>query len=285
MEVSANDTVVRHGDQLRRHFDARAVQLRRPDQRLQLPELCQQRTGLGRHVLPSLIPEPQPVCAPGRRISVHRRRRLGHRRCRRRLHRPGDHRGRATPRPDGGDGPHQHDITSATSQFFINYVDNTFLDPTAADNGYAVFVAKVIQGWDVVQTIEALQSLDLTADPAFAGPQAGNMGEVPLGSSYNSSVGVHQADLVSLISAEVIKPASVPGFFSQKVDFPEGFRSGTSVENAFNPVQPQRLQRRLPVILSTYSEAGPARHRDLQRLDHSQHLPFDRPLRLFPCRG
>ncbi len=128
------------------------------------------------------------------------------------------------------------DITSATSQFFINYVDNTFLDPTSAADGYAVF-AKVIQGWDVVQTIEALQSLDLTTDAAFAGPQSGNFGEVPVGSTYNSSVGVRQADLVALISAEVIKPASVPGFFSQKVVFPEGFRSDTSVENLslFNP--------------------------------------------------
>ncbi len=76
------------------------------------------------------------------------------------------------------------DITSATSQFFINYVDNTFLDQTAADNGYAVF-AKVIQGWDVVLNIEALQSVDLTGSAAFAGPEASNFGEaVPVGSSF-----------------------------------------------------------------------------------------------------
>ena len=44
---------------------------------------------------------------------------------------------------------------SATSQFFINLVDNTFLDFTAKTQqgwGYAVF-AKVVNGMDVVETI------------------------------------------------------------------------------------------------------------------------------------
>jgi peptidyl-prolyl cis-trans isomerase A (cyclophilin A) len=48
------------------------------------------------------------------------------------------------------------DPNSATSQFFINLVDNTFLDYQSATNpGYAVF-GKVIQGMDVVDAIAAL---------------------------------------------------------------------------------------------------------------------------------
>lgn len=44
---------------------------------------------------------------------------------------------------------------SATSEFFINVVDNTFLDyKNAANPGYAVF-GKVVQGMDVVDTIVA----------------------------------------------------------------------------------------------------------------------------------
>ena len=42
---------------------------------------------------------------------------------------------------------------SATSQFFINTADNTFLDYGFRDEGYAVF-GKVIKGMDVVDKIE-----------------------------------------------------------------------------------------------------------------------------------
>ncbi len=46
---------------------------------------------------------------------------------------------------------------SATSQFFINTVDNTFLDPGGSSdpNGYAVF-GKVVDGMDVVDQIQAV---------------------------------------------------------------------------------------------------------------------------------
>jgi len=44
------------------------------------------------------------------------------------------------------------DIHSATSQFFINLTDNTFLDHGARDFGYAVF-ASVVDGMDVVEAI------------------------------------------------------------------------------------------------------------------------------------
>lgn len=43
-------------------------------------------------------------------------------------------------------------VDSATSQFFINVKDNTFLDHGSRDYGYAVF-GEVIQGMDVVDNI------------------------------------------------------------------------------------------------------------------------------------
>jgi len=44
------------------------------------------------------------------------------------------------------------DINSATSQFFINLSDNSFLDHGGRDFGYAVF-GKVTSGMDVVETM------------------------------------------------------------------------------------------------------------------------------------
>ncbi|MBF0123936.1 MAG: peptidylprolyl isomerase [Magnetococcales bacterium] len=47
------------------------------------------------------------------------------------------------------------DPNSATSQFFINVVDNTFLDYSATNAGYAVF-GRVVEGMDVVDRIAAV---------------------------------------------------------------------------------------------------------------------------------
>ena len=48
------------------------------------------------------------------------------------------------------------DPNSATAQFFINVVDNGFLDPSGNNPyGYAVF-GKVISGMDVVDAIAAV---------------------------------------------------------------------------------------------------------------------------------
>ncbi len=44
-------------------------------------------------------------------------------------------------------------VDSATSQFFINLVDNAFLDPRGNNAGYAVF-GKVVKGFEVVKKIE-----------------------------------------------------------------------------------------------------------------------------------
>jgi peptidyl-prolyl cis-trans isomerase A (cyclophilin A) len=49
------------------------------------------------------------------------------------------------------------DVDSATSQFFINHRDNSFLDHGARDFGYAVF-GKVVEGIEVVDKIAAVQT-------------------------------------------------------------------------------------------------------------------------------
>ena len=49
------------------------------------------------------------------------------------------------------------DPHSATSQFFINTVDNGFLDYAPGKDGYAVF-GKVISGMDVVESIESMET-------------------------------------------------------------------------------------------------------------------------------
>ena len=47
------------------------------------------------------------------------------------------------------------DPNSATSQFFINVADNSMLDYTPSNPGYAVF-GKVISGMDVVNAIKSV---------------------------------------------------------------------------------------------------------------------------------
>jgi peptidyl-prolyl cis-trans isomerase A (cyclophilin A) len=44
------------------------------------------------------------------------------------------------------------DPNSATAQFFVNVVDNAFLDATAEGKGYAVF-GRVVSGMEVVDKI------------------------------------------------------------------------------------------------------------------------------------
>lgn len=50
-------------------------------------------------------------------------------------------------------------VDSATSQFFINLQDNTFLDHGARDFGYAVF-ASIVEGMEVVDTIAQVPTAD-----------------------------------------------------------------------------------------------------------------------------
>ena len=64
------------------------------------------------------------------------------------------------------------EIDSATSQFFINLVDNNFLDHGDRDFGYAVF-GEVIEGMDVVDKIAGVSTesnqghQDVPTDPIF----------------------------------------------------------------------------------------------------------------------
>ena len=73
------------------------------------------------------------------------------------------------------------DPNSATSQFFINVVDNTFLNRSDRDAGYAVF-GKVIEGIDVVDKIRNVQTGNAMAISLYQGketpPQA--MQDVPV---------------------------------------------------------------------------------------------------------
>ncbi len=50
-----------------------------------------------------------------------------------------------------------NDPNSATSQFFINLVDNAALDKSATSAGYAVF-GKVVRGLDIVDAIAAVET-------------------------------------------------------------------------------------------------------------------------------
>jgi cyclophilin family peptidyl-prolyl cis-trans isomerase len=51
-----------------------------------------------------------------------------------------------------------NDVNSATSQFFVNLVDNAFLDHQGPRNyGYAVF-GKVVEGMDVIDAIAAVRT-------------------------------------------------------------------------------------------------------------------------------
>ncbi len=49
------------------------------------------------------------------------------------------------------------DVNSATSQFFVNLVDNAFLDNSARDFGYAVF-GRVTDGMDTIDKIAKVET-------------------------------------------------------------------------------------------------------------------------------
>jgi len=48
-------------------------------------------------------------------------------------------------------------VDSATSQFFINTNDNSFLDHGVRDYGYAVF-GKVVKGYDIVESMNSVET-------------------------------------------------------------------------------------------------------------------------------
>jgi peptidyl-prolyl cis-trans isomerase A (cyclophilin A)/peptidyl-prolyl cis-trans isomerase B (cyclophilin B) len=50
-----------------------------------------------------------------------------------------------------------NDVNSATSQFFVNLVDNAFLDHQPGNYGYAVF-GRVVEGMDVIDAIAKVKT-------------------------------------------------------------------------------------------------------------------------------
>lgn len=124
---------------------------------------------------------------------------------------------------------------SATSQFFINMADNTFLDPSSSSDGYAVF-GRVVQGWDVVTAINGLTRYNLTNNAAFI-PASGStnyssiMSEVPT-IGYTGGT-VTRSNLVYVVNAELIKSTDMTGFNQYALTFVDGFRSGSSTETLY----------------------------------------------------
>jgi len=53
-----------------------------------------------------------------------------------------------------------NELDSATSQFFINLVDNKSLDPSPSNGGYAVF-GKVISGEEVIDEIASVRTTNV----------------------------------------------------------------------------------------------------------------------------
>jgi cyclophilin family peptidyl-prolyl cis-trans isomerase len=128
-------------------------------------------------------------------------------------------------------------VNSATSQFFINTLDNTTqLGPGGVDpNGYAVF-GRIIQGWDSVIAMRNLTVRDLSSDPAFAG--TGTLfSTVPTTAAYSQQSGVRENALATITNAEVIKTADVPGFYTIEQVMPEGWRSTFTTDSIdlYNP--------------------------------------------------
>jgi peptidyl-prolyl cis-trans isomerase A (cyclophilin A) len=137
-------------------------------------------------------------------------------------------------------------LDSATSQFFINTVDNTALD--TAGGGYAVF-GKVVQGWSIIQTIIAAQVRDLTANPAMNTEQpafnldgtsanqtfnpSGNFSTVPTTAAFDGTT-VRYQSLATVDNIEVIKPQGSQLYYTSHIFYPEGFAGATI--NEFLPI-------------------------------------------------
>jgi len=118
-------------------------------------------------------------------------------------------------------------LNSATSQFYFNMTDNPAFNITNANNGFTVF-GRVVRGWDIVELISAQPIVNAGSQSVFNNTGIGT--ELPVTANYNASIGVRQDSLITLIDAEIIKPAGATGFYLQDSIFPEGFSSGTATE-------------------------------------------------------
>lgn len=138
---------------------------------------------------------------------------------------------------------------SATSQFFVNLGDNSFLDTVdGAGNGFTVF-ARVIQGWDVVLAISDLQRWNLSNNASFTSDTTGSSGamtEVPVRNGYSGGP-LTNDNAVYIVNAEVVKPANFAAFYANEALFPDGFRGGSSVET-LDLVNPNGVQTSYQII-------------------------------------
>jgi cyclophilin family peptidyl-prolyl cis-trans isomerase len=109
-----------------------------------------------------------------------------------------------------------HDPNSATSQFFVNLSDNA-ANLDVQNEGFTVF-ARVISGWEIVQTITTFTRQNLNS--VYPGGQ-GALDEVPLSAPGSTN-------LITILDVDVIKPGSTIQFYDHAIYFPDGFRSGNS---------------------------------------------------------
>jgi cyclophilin family peptidyl-prolyl cis-trans isomerase len=114
------------------------------------------------------------------------------------------------------------DPNSATSQFFINLVNNPSLD--TQNGGFTVF-GKVVRGWNIVEAIAGLETRNLNQQ------LVGNaFSEVPIRPNYDPATGPTEASLVRIIDIELIKTAGSSRYFIHTTHIPEGFRGAQVVE-------------------------------------------------------
>jgi cyclophilin family peptidyl-prolyl cis-trans isomerase len=117
--------------------------------------------------------------------------------------------------------------TTSTSQFIINITENPSFN--VISGGYAVF-GRVIQGWNIVESINTLGIADL--DQAFTGnPSGSTFDRVPVLPGFDPGVGPREFGLVRIADVEFVKAQGQTRYFTQSVLYPEGLRGAGIVES------------------------------------------------------
>ncbi|MCH7791977.1 MAG: peptidylprolyl isomerase [Planctomycetes bacterium] len=116
---------------------------------------------------------------------------------------------------------------TATSQFFINLVDNS-ANLNFTNGGFTVFGRIATDAsWSVVQIIAGLNIADFSV-------VNGALGATPVADFFASGDPISEEVLVNLVDVEIIKPASISAsdhrFFTEVLAYPEGYRAETITE-------------------------------------------------------
>lgn len=116
-------------------------------------------------------------------------------------------------------------VNSATSQFFINLKNNSFLD--TVDQGFTVFGRVATDAsWNVVQQIITSVTVRNLGSP---------FNELPTTNDFDAEGDDPQEDqMVTIRDAEIIKPQGVAAFYTYRIYYPEGF-AGSNI-NEFLPL-------------------------------------------------